>query len=109
MECLCSSTDTFSRKTPLINALEYNTADSKEHIQLLLRIDKSMAFRVYDEFKDAKITLENDIISVLVEMPKNDWLVNYLLGFGNTLEIVEPCDFREEFSNLVRQVLNKYL
>jgi predicted DNA-binding transcriptional regulator YafY len=109
MEHLCSLNDNFDRTTPLTTSIEYNISSSKETIQLLLLIDKSMAFRVYDEFKNAQITLENEKLSVLVNMPKNNWLVNYLLGFGNTLEIVEPCDFRDEFRNLVKLILNKYL
>jgi predicted DNA-binding transcriptional regulator YafY len=68
-----------------------------------------MAFRVYDEFKNAKITLENDKFLIHGNVPKNEWLDNYLLGFGTSLEVIEPKDFREYFGNLIKEISNKYL
>lgn len=106
---LSSLTDTFEKSNVKSSSYTYQTSDSSKSINLVLRIDKSMAFRVYDEFKNAEIVLENDKFLIHAKMPKNEWLENYLLGFGNLLEVVEPKDFREEFCELIKKIYNKYL
>jgi len=102
-------TDTFVKSAVKTSSYTYNTSETSELIDLVLQIDKSMAFRVYDEFKNAKITLENDKFLIHANVPKNEWLDNYLLGFGTSLEIIAPKNFREYFGNLIKNISNKYL
>lgn len=109
MKQLSSLADTFHKSSSQSDSFESTTYSMGEPLKISLLIDKCMAFRVYDEFKNAKITLENDKFFVQAQMPKNDWLIHYLLGFGNALEIVEPQELRDEISKKLKEILNKYL
>ncbi len=81
----------------------------EELIEVKLKVHISMASRVYDEFKNGKITLENDEFYIIVSVPKTKWIYDYFLGFGNSLEILEPLEMREAFKKKVEEIIKKYL
>lgn len=98
----------FKKHTDIMPSLYYKE-DTKEQIHLTLKIQKEMAFRVYDEFGEATITDNMDHFIVNAKMPLNNWLIQYLLGYGASLEILEPKSLREAYKSELNQVLNKYL
>ncbi|OYP50734.1 putative DNA-binding transcriptional regulator YafY [Lachnotalea glycerini] len=100
--------DIFCKKNSVPASSDYDSSLTQS-ILLHLRIDQSMAFRVYDEFRNATIVQEGNTFSVKALIPDTPWLINYLLGFGNALEIIEPDDFREEFKSKVEEILKQYL
>jgi len=68
----------FERRLPKENHREIKI----ETITLQLEIDKTMAYRVYDEFEDEEITLnQNGNFIINVEYPKNDWVYGYILSY----------------------------
>ncbi|REE91592.1 putative DNA-binding transcriptional regulator YafY [Paenibacillus taihuensis] len=62
-----------------------------ESVQVTIKLSPKGAYRVYDEFDAAAITVNDDSsYTVSVELPEGAWLNNYLLSFGDLLEDVEP-------------------
>ncbi len=98
----------FQKHTDIMPPFYYKE-NATEVIKLTLKIQKEMAFRVYDEFGEATITDHMDHFIVNAQMPLNNWLMQYLLGYGKSLEILEPKSLREAYKSELKQVLNKYL
>lgn len=60
-------------------------------IRFTLRIDASMAFRVYDDFEEEQLSqAENgDFIAHAAFMP-GEWLISFILGYGAHAKVLEP-------------------
>ena len=65
--------------------------------------------RVYDEFRKGIIKPYGDSLIVEADIPQNQWIYNYFLGYGDEIEILEPEIMRKEFKNFVDIILKKYL
>jgi predicted DNA-binding transcriptional regulator YafY len=81
----------------------------KERINLILKISKEGAYRVYDDFDEENITKSKDGSYIVnVSMPKGEWIYNYLLSFGTVLEVIEPENLRSEIAIRLNNMVNKY-
>jgi len=99
--------ETFDRKGANI---EYKEDKPPQVIKLLLQIDKSVTYRVYDEFGDSNIEkLDNGDFKVEVEFPLSDWLYGYILSFGNNVKVLEPLAVKEEIIERLKKSLDNYL
>ena len=60
-------------------------------IRFTLRIDASMAFRVYDDFEEDQLSqAENgDFIAHAAFIP-GEWLISFILGYGAHAKVLEP-------------------
>jgi len=78
-------------------------------VKIVVRIDASEAYRVYDRFEEEEITvLENgDFVVHLVCLPDN-WIYGVLLTFGASAEVLEPETVRNEVRDRLRLMLKKY-
>lgn len=107
MSNLKSLSDTFDTEVPDKVSLEYKEPQ-EELVLLKLRINRSMGFRIFDEFKKAKITEEKETFLVEVYLPKSQWLFSYLLGYGDTLTILEPSEVKQEFVKKLNNIRTNY-
>ncbi|ASS64930.1 MULTISPECIES: YafY family protein [unclassified Paenibacillus] len=74
----------------------------RDTVRVTLKIGADGAYRVYDDFDDAMISVHEDgTFTVIADLPKGAWLESYLLSFGNLLEEVGPDDVR---SSLLAQI-----
>ena len=65
--------------------------DKVKIVKVIVEIDKSQAYRVYDEFTEENINkMENGNFEVIMEYPENEWVYGYLLSFGEYLKVKEP-------------------
>lgn len=79
-------------------------------IPLVLKIEPAGAYRVVDEFKDEDILKKEDgSFRVTTDMPSGEWLFQYLLSYGDLLEVIEPASVRLEMKNRIIQMAEKYL
>lgn len=101
--------DVVRMTAPVQIAKAYEKKNVKEEVKLTLKINSSMAFRIYDEFRNGSIKKSGDYFIVEVTMPKGPWLYSYLLGFGATLEVIEPMEVRNNFKDELRIIIGKYL
>lgn len=95
-----------------IEEIEDNSLN-EEHIEwvdLVLRISPEVSYRIYDEFEEEHITIENDgFYKISISHMKGEWLYSYLLSYGNYLEVVEPKAIRNEMISRIQQMMNQYL
>ena len=77
-------------------------------VNIKLKFDTSVAFRVYDEFKAIE---EDEKGNLYVEMkiPNNYKLYNYIFSFGANVEILEPEEIRTQFKNMINEIAKKYI
>lgn len=80
-----------------------------KHIHLNLKISSEGGYRVYDDFNEEDITKNEDgSYIVTASLPEGEWIYNYLLSFGSMLEVIEPQNIRDEITNRLNDILNKY-
>ena len=99
--------DTFERR---INFEEKKDDKPPKLIRLVLEIDKSLAYRVYDEFNEDDIELlNNGDFKITTELPFNDWIYGYILSFGSKVKVIEPLYIKEEIIKDLKESLDNYL
>ena len=69
-------------------------------VPVKLMFDKSISYRVFDEFDKSEIEIDDEYLIVNTNLPSNDYLFSYLLSFGSNVELLEPYNLREEFKRL---------
>ena len=78
-------------------------------VNIKLKFNKNVAFRVYDEFNEAVIEDKNDNLCVEIKIPNNYKLYNYIFSFGSNVEILEPKEIRNQFKNMINEIAKKYI
>lgn len=81
----------------LIKKMEY-----KDIVYVKLKFDRKVAFRVYDEMGDIKEDEEGNLYAE-IELPNDYNLYNYIFSFGESVEVLEPIEIR----NNIRDMINK--
>lgn len=73
-------------------------------VRFTLRIDASMAFRVYDDFEEEQLTRmkSGDFLVQAAFMP-GEWLISFILSYGAHAKVVEP----KALADAVRRELEK--
>ncbi len=78
-------------------------------IDLLLKIDKEMAFRIFDEFpKNAVEKTEDGSFLVRSSFRSGNWIYGYLMSYEDHIEVIEPSDIRDQMIHRYKKVLKKY-
>ena len=77
-------------------------------VNIKLKFDKSVAFRVYDEFKAIEED-EKGNLYVEIKIPNNYKLYNYIFSFGANVEVLEPEEIRTQFKNMINEIAKKYI
>ncbi|WBB32313.1 YafY family transcriptional regulator [Parvimonas micra] len=81
----------------LIKEMEY-----KDTVRVKLKFDRKVAFRVYDEMGDIKEDEQGNLYAE-IELPNDYNLYNYIFSFGESVEVLEPIEIR----NNIRDMINK--
>ena len=91
---------------PEIESLEFPSLD---FVYVQLRFEPHAAYRVYDEFDERSI-IKNEDGSLTVDMylPNDNWLYEYILSFGPSVEVLEPQNVRAEIVRQAEEIKNKY-
>ena len=78
-------------------------------VNIKLKFNKNVAFRVYDEFKEAIVEDEKGNLHVETKIPNNFKLYNYIFSFGSNVEILEPKEIKNQFKNMINEIAKKYI
>lgn len=78
-------------------------------VNIKLKFNKSVAFRVYDEFNGVIEEDEKGNLYVEMKIPNNYKLYNYIFSFGSNVEILEPKEIRNQFKNIIDELAKKYI
>lgn len=82
---------------------------TKGEISATVKFDKSVKWRIVDEFGTENFTEDDDgnIILTFTWSDKPSFY-SYILGFREYAEIISPPEFREEFSEMLKNITDKY-
>ena len=83
-------------------------SSEEECIQITLRFQKEMAYRVYDEFDETQIQHQkNGDLIASANMPEDSWLIGYLLSFGAQVDIISPAYLKDILAEQARLIYEK--
>jgi len=77
-------------------------------IEVRLLISSHAKFRVYDEFAESNITVNEDG-SLTLCMTQGQWIYDYILSYGTAAEVLEPQHIRDELLAHIEKIKYKYL
>lgn len=105
LELTCEHFERELKKEDLKNQNNVNGKVTK----IVIEVDKSQAYRVYDEFLEESIAKkENGNFEITIEIFENEWLYGYLLSFGEHLKVLEPARIREILAKKVEKMKENY-
>lgn len=78
---------------------------SPEHPTVRLRFDPPLAYEVRTRFDPAQVsTCADGGLEVTMENPVSAWLINWVLGFGPGVEVLEPRELRTAVVHRARKI-----
>ncbi|MCY6483847.1 YafY family protein [Clostridium aestuarii] len=78
-------------------------------INLKIILSSQVKHRVYDEFDEKDITRNKDgSFSINIMVAEDEWLYNYIISFGQYINIIEPKYIRGIIKNKLELTLKKY-
>jgi len=77
--------------------------------ELVLKVDKEYAYRIFDDFGINEINESSDgSYIVRTKIYDIDWIVNYILSLGDKIECIQPSKLRYEIKEVLQKSINKY-
>ncbi len=80
----------------------------KEKIHVKIKVQKQMAFRVYDEFESYEV-MEDGSFLCTMEVPAEPWVIDYICSFFEYGEVIEPKQLRIDVKERLEKSLKVYL
>ena len=78
-------------------------------VDVTLHIMPNATYRVYDEFDERSIIKNKDgSLIVTMSVPNDYWIIDYLLSFGESLEVLAPQSIRDEVIRRAEEIKNVY-
>ena len=101
--------ETFKREIPIDIWGDGDKSCKNKMVTLILKIDKRMAYRLYDEFDQENIKKNSDgSFTAIITFPEGDWIYGYVMSYGEYAEVIEPKDIREIIKRKFEEGLKKY-
>lgn len=83
--------------------------EASEDEEVVLRVEASEAWRIYDRFEEEEVTcLEDGSFLIRMRVKVDEWVYGMVLGFGPAAEVLAPFTVREEMQKRLRETLEKY-
>ena len=99
------SDDKFTtRKVPKIDFYAHFT----DHIKLVALFDSSEKYRLIEAYGLDSYTETEEGLLFEFAYTNRDFIMSWLLGFGNKVKVLEPSDLAEEICNEARKIISKY-
>jgi predicted DNA-binding transcriptional regulator YafY len=75
------------------------------HPRIYLRFDRALSYEVRTRFDPGRVSRSRDgSLEVVFENPLSDWLINWILGFGAGVEVLEPLVLRRAVAERARMI-----
>lgn len=82
---------------------------ARKPIDISLRIDKELEYRVLDEFPDSDVVINEDgSFIVTMKSIEDNWLYGYILSFGSAATVISPQSFRKTISTMIGEMSSNY-
>ena len=100
----------FERRSINYNINSNDNDISKKIVKIIVEVDKSQAYRVYDECSEENISkMENGNFEIIMEYPENEWVYGYLLSFGEHLKVKEPERIKKILFEKISKMKENYV
>lgn len=100
------NTEIFNRTTPA-EIFPKDNIFEEEYVTLKLKISKEASYRVHEELPISEKQPDGSFIAT-INYPRGFWLFSYISSFGEHCEILEPEDIKNEYIQLIKNILNIY-
>jgi predicted DNA-binding transcriptional regulator YafY len=89
---------------------EFNSVNFN-FIKLHLRFKDNVLYRLYDDFSDEYITINNanNTADLVIELPYDEWLYSYILSFGSDVKVISPIELKEEVIKRLENSIINYI
>ena len=78
--------------------------------KIIMRIEASQKYRVYDDFQDNDIIENQDgSYTVTMKFVEDEWVYGYILSFGENATVLEPERVKDIIKKRLEENLKKYL
>jgi len=85
------------------------SAPPENHVTLRLRMDASLAHRIWEEFEDSALCQNPDgSFSAMITFPEDEWVYGWLLSFGPAAEVLDPPHIRVLLKERAKKILQLY-
>lgn len=99
----------FNRQLENETSVAFDIGPDKNIVDIMMKIHSSQAYRVYDEFDDAQISLNEDgSFTICVSYPEDEWVYGYILSFGMYAEVIEPARIKKIIKEQLEKTLDFY-
>ena len=87
--------------------IEYTQPEQQEILQL--KVSSKLGFRIYEEFLFDEIVKTNDgDLIVTTKFTPDEGVCNYILGFGNNVEILQPLWLIQQMKEYIKKMYYYY-
>ena len=87
---------------------EYQDTSTQAYSKFIFLFSKEVTYRVYDEFNpDLVQRQENGDLLVTAWMPYDEWVIGFLLSFGDLVEIIEPLSLKKVIAERAKKIYEK--
>jgi predicted DNA-binding transcriptional regulator YafY len=111
MRNVISTDQQFERKNDDFKIREFGETppDTKIIVNLHLRFQPRIAYRLYDDYEDRDMTQNEDgTIDLQISLPEDEWVYGYILSFGADVEVLEPEKIRRIICDRMQKALKFY-
>jgi predicted DNA-binding transcriptional regulator YafY len=96
MRRLVTLKEHFVRKEKSFRDFETKQPGQVKMVSLVLKFSPRIRYRAEDYFDENQIRVQKDgSLHVRLTWPEDEWLYNFLLGYGEDMEVLEPARIRE--------------
>lgn len=103
MKKITLTKEQFCRKIGTDDPVFPKSAVMGQVMEIELHLPDEMAYRIYDIFDDQDITKLKSGYKVTAAVPETQWLYEFIMSFGDKVDIVSPRQLRE---NIIKRCAN---
>lgn len=83
--------------------------DKKHVVDITMHIHSSQAYRVYDDYEETQISVNEDgSFNVRVSYPEDEWVYGFILSYGMYAEVLDPPHIRKIIKERLEKTLGFY-
>lgn len=100
--------ETFENNHNEIPSISHTNSYKTEYKNIKLSFSKKLAFRVFDEFNNDYVCETENRFLVTLKIPIDEWIIGYILSFGEYVKVVEPKELREKIINQAKKIYENH-
>lgn len=83
--------------------------DSRAEIELVLKFSAQLLVRVEEMFEEKHLSYNADkTITARFTIPEDEWIVSFVLSFGDNVEIISPASWRQTLKQKIEKMNKIY-